>query len=585
MRRAFLSGFKGSAGTAVVTPEKALLWTDSRYWNEAGSSLDTTCWTLMKAGLPETPKIPSWVAEHAVSHFSETNVPLRVGLDPYVHSASFVKELKEAFQNAAKEEFNDEDIVIGEIEIGHGNLVDKVWGDARPPVPTSPFTVHPLKYAGCSMAEKLEKIREEMKSKKASMSVFCTLDDVAYLFNVRAQGDVETCPVGIAYGTVTADEACLYCDPKKLVLDETKDHLKGVTLKPYDDIVSDISSHCENPAAKVWLDKSHSNYAISSAVPAKQLVDSQNAIVPMKACKNEAELEGMRQAHIVDGVAMANFISWLEKQIVEENRSVSEVEIDQVLNGCRAAQPGFKEPSFPTIAGVGPNGAIVHYRASAESKLMKSLDKTNPILIDSGGQYEYGTTDVTRTWHFGDATEEFKDYYTCVLKGHIGVDSAVFPENTPGFVLDVYAREWLWKIKNTNYGHGTGHGVGAALNVHEGPMSISPRWSNTEPLKGGMVLSNEPGFYEDGKFGIRIENLLEVIEIPTSGDKKFFKFGRLTMIPIQKNLINLDLMTTAELDWLDSYHEEVWTKVSPLLEDGSDAKKWLEKMCAKIERN
>jgi Xaa-Pro aminopeptidase len=253
--------------------------------------------------------------------------------------------------------------------------------------------------------------------------------------------------------------------------------------------------------------------------------------------------------------------------------------------------------SFPTIAGVGSNGAIVHYRASRDddSDLLKYLDQNTPILIDSGGQYVYGTTDVTRTWHFGTATDEFKDMYTRVLKGNIGLDEMVFPENTPGFVLDVYARRWLWDA-GKDYGHGTGHGVGAALNVHEGPQSISPRWTNKEVLKKGMVVSNEPGYYEDGNYGIRIENLLEIQYVNPEDDvgeangeskseKKFLKFAKLTMIPIQKSLINLDLMTTRELDWLDSYHEDVFAKVSPLLEPGSPAMAWLTKSCEKIDRS
>jgi len=244
------------------------------------------------------------------------------------------------------------------------------------------------------------------------------------------------------------------------------------------------------------------------------------------------------------------------------------------------------------VAGVGSNAAIVHYSAKEGTDLMKYLDVSTPILIDSGGQYEYGTTDVTRTWHFGEPTPEFVDYYTRVLKGHIGLDKMIFPENTPGFVLDVYARQALWQI-GKDYGHGTGHGVGAALNVHEGPHSISPRWGNTEGLKKGMVVSNEPGYYEDGNLGIRIENLLEICGVKETangkekapGDKNFLHFKRLTLIPIQKSLINVDIMTDEELNWLDSYHEEVMDKVGKLLEKDSPAMAWLTKSCEKIDRN
>jgi Xaa-Pro aminopeptidase len=403
-----------------------------------------------------------------------------------------------------------------------------------------------------------------------------------------------SCPVGIAYATITPDAVSLYCDPAKVAAPAVKDHLMDVTLKAYDDIVPDLAQHCETvTGAKVWMDKSRANLALASVVPEKALLDAQNAVTPMKACKNEAELAGIRRAHVVDGAAMAEFMAWLKHTIVEDGRPVSEVEIDEKLTACRARQPGFLEVSFPTIAGVGPNGAIVHYRAEEGNELMKYLDKENPILIDSGGQYTYGTTDVTRTWHFGTPTPDFVDMYTRVLKGHIGVDEMVYPENTPGFVLDVFARRWLWHA-GKDYGHGTGHGVGAALNVHEGPMSISPRWANKEVLKKGMVVSNEPGYYEDGNYGIRIENLLEIQFVNPadennggdegSADKKFLKFGKLTMIPIQKNLINIGLMTEAELDWLDSYHEEVLAKVGPLLEEGSPAMSWLENSCGKIDR-
>lgn len=599
MRRKFLSGFGGSAGTAVVFRQgDALLWTDSRYWNEASLELDEDCWTLVKQGQPKVPTIVKKLSEVAAEHYSKSGgKALRVGIDPFVHPASFAKEFTEAMEEAAKDELDvgeNENVVIGELDTSHPNLIDAIWGDSRPQIPTSPFRVHPLEYAGVSLEDKVSKIRTEMEEKKATLAVFSTLDDVAYLMNMRAMGDIDTCPVGIAYATISKDDIVLYCDPKKLESDEVQAHLSGVTLKPYDGIIDDIKSHCgESDSNKVWLDTSRANYALTCVIPKKALVDSQNAVTPMKAAKNDAEMEGMRQAHIVDGAAMAHFIAWLEDQIVNHGRSISEVDIDRVLTGYRAEQPGFLECSFPTIAGVGSNAAIIHYSAS-ENELMKYLDDTQPILIDSGGQYTYGTTDVTRTWHFGKPTEQFCDVYTRVLKGNIGVDSMTFPENVPGFVLDVFARKSLWEA-GLDYGHGTGHGVGAALNVHEGPHSISPRFGNQEGLKKGMVVSNEPGYYKDGNFGIRIENLLEIKYVKEEynhedgkevdpSEKKFLKFDRLTLIPIQKNLINVNLMTEQELDWVDAYHEEVFAKVSPHLDSDSPAMKWLEKSCTKIDR-
>lgn len=453
-----MTGFHGSAGTAVIPLQgPALLWTDSRYWNEAGMQLDAACWTLQKQGLPATPTIVKWLATQAVEHYKVHGKPLKVAIDPYVHAASFQKELQEAWDEAVATEFDDDDdIQIGVLDTSHPNLIDPIWGEQRPAIPQSPFRVHPLEYAGVSMPDKVTAIRKEMKEKKATLAVFCTLDDVAYLMNMRAKGDIDTCPVGIAYATVSADAVTLYCDPVKVASAEVQEHLQSVTLKGYDEVVPDIAAHCQStPSAKVWLDKSRANLALASVIPKKSLVDAQNAVTPMKACKNEAELEGIRRAHVVDGAAMAEFMAWLEHTIVNEGRAVSEVEIDEKLTGCRAKQPGFLEVSFPTIAGVGSNGAIVHYRAQEGNELMKFLDQENPILIDSGGQYTYGTTDVTRTWHFGDASPDFIDMYTRVLKGNIGMDQMIFPENTPGFVLDVYARRWLWDA-GKDYGHGTG---------------------------------------------------------------------------------------------------------------------------------
>ena len=550
----------------------------------------------MKQGTAKVPSISAWLAKEASNHWTETGLPFRIGIDPYVHPASFAKEVTNAM------EAEQPDAVIAELvtSIEPGNLIDPIWSTCRPPIPTSPFRVHPLQYAGQSVQEKVACIRTQLEERKATLAVFSTLDDVAYLLNLRAMGDVDTCPVGLAYATVNLEgTVTLYCEDTKLCDPAVRDHLSGVTIRPYDSIVNDLAEHVRLEKSgdknRVWMDSSRANLALASVIPEKQLINAQNAITPMKACKNDAELDGMRRAHVVDGAAMAEFMAWLDATI--EDRPVSEVELDDVLTSCRAKQPGFLEVSFPTIAGVGSNGAIIHYRATEGSDLLKYLDKSQPLLLDSGGQYTYGTTDVTRTWHFGTPTDEFKNYYTRVLKGNIGVDTMVFPENTPGFVLDVFARKSLWEC-GKDYGHGTGHGVGAALNVHEGPHSISPRWGNQEVLKKGMVVSNEPGYYEDGNFGIRIENLLEISHVksePTGSqdpdgknsgkEKMFLKFDKLTLIPIQKNLIDLDLMTRDELDWLDTYHQRVLEKVGPLLDAGTPAMNWLIKSCALIDRS
>lgn len=594
-RRMYISGFKGSAGTAVITHDGAWLWTDSRYFNEATLQLDADYWTLMKAGQPETPSIPKFLAEQAsAARAKDSEATFKIGLDPFIHPATFAKEVDDAL-SAAEDLLDEEsDAPLGAIDTldEHGNLVDQIWSGARPSIPTSPFRVHPAEFAGATISDKVEKVREAMKEEKASLCVFPALDEIAYFLNIRAKGDVDYNPVGISYCTVSKEAVTLYCDVDNKVMasEEVKKHLEegGVTLAPYKNVVPDIEAHlASSKKNRVWIDKGRCNYAISRVVPDKQLVSKQNPVTGMKAIKNEAELAGMRQAHIVDGVAMAKFMAWLEDEVKNKGNKVSEVDVDLRLTGERAKQEGFVEESFPTIAGVGPNGAIIHYRA-AKNDLMKCLDTTNPILIDSGGQYLYGTTDVTRTWHFGQATEEFREYYTRVLLGHIGLDTMIWPENTPGFVLDMMARKSLWEVQK-DYGHGTGHGVGAALNVHEGPQSISPRFANKEVLKAHMVVSNEPGYYVDGQFGIRIENLVEIVPVePLAGAdesaKKFLKFKGLTMIPMQTDLMKLELMSQSEIDWVDRYHEEVWSKISPLLQDDPAALDWLERSCARIEQ-
>lgn len=586
-RRAFISNFDGSAGTALVLRDSAYLWTDSRYFNQANSQLDSAHWILMKDRLKDTPTITKFLTEKAKEKYEESKGSFKVGIDPFVHSGDFVKELSDSFNALSEDVANgDEAEEVGKVVSTETNLVDELWGDDQPSLPTTAFRVHPIEYAGQSVADKVKEVQEKMKEEKAALCVFSALDDIAYLLNVRGN-DISCNPVGISYAMIHENEGVtLYCNGDKLSNPEVVKQFDEANVKiaPYNQISEDITKFVSSSKSKLWIDTKRTNYAITSLVPKKQIVDKINPIVYMKSVKNEKELEGMRHAHIVDGVAMANFISWLEEEV--QDRAVDELEIDVKLDSCRAAQEGFIEPSFPTIAGVGPNGAIIHYRAH-DDELLKKLDLTQPILIDSGGQYVFGTTDVTRTWFFGsDISTEYKTMYTSVLKCNILLDTTIFPENTPGFVVDAFARRALW-ANQRDYGHGTGHGVGAALNVHEGPMSISPRFGNTEVLKSRQILSNEPGYYKDGAYGIRIENLLEIVplEKESTEDKGFLKFEKLTMIPIQTDLIIKEMLSVEEMDWLDEYHASVWKKIGDRLSDGSKAKIWLERMCQKIERN
>ena len=493
-RREFLTGFDGSAGVALLSPSEARLWTDGRYWEQASMQLKSP-WKLMKQGEAKVQTLCEFLKEKAKKGEVST-----VGIDPLVHPASFVKELKGSLDGTGCS-----------VSFSESSLVDAVWGDGRPALPLSSFRVHPLKYAGAKAEDKVKAVREKLKKEGCGVAVFGMLDEVAYLYNLRGD-DVPCCPVGFGYALVTPSSAVLYTNESKVSDDEVKKHLKksGVKVLPYDQIFEDMkdfvasgkkvsasygsplpipytsapkpSPHppTPHPRTQVWLDKSKVNCALSSLVTDELLVSKQNAVEVMKAVKNPTELDGMVEAHILDGVAMAKFMAWLKRE-QESGRPVSETTIDARLIDYRGESEHFIGPSFPTIAGVGSNGAIIHYRAQEGSSLLKSLspDTPEPLLIDSGGQYSMGTTDVTRTWQFGPPTDFFKAQYTRVLKGNINLDCTVFPEGTPGVMIDCLARRHLWD-DGYDYGHGTGHGVGAALNVHEGPASISPRIANKE---------------------------------------------------------------------------------------------------------
>ena len=495
------------------------------------------------------------------------------------------------------------------------NLVDAVWAADRPPPPRAAMRVHPLQWAGASVSEKLARMRFDMEKHSAAVLVVPQLDEVAWLLNVRG-ADVDYNPVTVAYVLVHADPAdgaVLFCDAAK-VTPEVEAHLKeaGVKVQPYTAITQALHSaamagkRVMGDPAKVSLalfgavtdaaeqggqasrakarrkgEKRGGGAGAASSAPeeasrtASLLVECASPVAIAKAVKNAAELAGMREAHLRDAAALATFFSWLEAT-VGSRQTVTEASAAEHLQSLRAQQEGFFEPSFPTIAGCNANGAILHYRPVEGSCAVVAPNSL--LLVDSGGQYDCGTTDVTRTVFLGDGqpSAEQVDAFTRVLQGHIALDTAVFPENTPGFVLDVFARRQLWQV-GLDYRHGTGHGVGAALNVHEGPQGISPRFGNTTGLVEGMVVSNEPGYYADGRFGIRIENLLAIREAATEsrfGGVTFLGFERLTLVPIQAKMLAPHLLTDAELAWLDEYHAQCWREVSPRLAPGP-ALDWL----------
>ncbi|KAI3900745.1 hypothetical protein MKW92_036320 [Papaver armeniacum] len=581
-RRAYISGFTGSAGTAVVTRDKAALWTDGRYFLQAEKQLSPS-WILMRAGNYGVPTTTEWLND-------VLDPGCRVGIDPFLFSSNEAEEIKEEISK-----HNHELVPLYDI-----NLVDQIWKESRPKPPMEPIRVHEIRYAGVHVSSKLSNLRSDLIEAGCSAIVITMLDEIAWLLNLRGN-DIPHSPVMYAYLIVEIDGAKLFVDNSKVTPDVLA-HLKssGVELRPYDSILSEIES-LASQGRQLWMDTSRVNAAIVSTYrfgKNRASTDSDykgkvradrhdksdghigrptglckvSPITLAKAVKNYAELQGMRNSHLRDAAALTQFWSWLEEEI-HKGVVLTEVEVSDKLLEFRAKQDGFLDTSFDTISGSGANGAIIHYKPEPES--CDVVDAKKLFLLDSGGQYIDGTTDITRTVHFGEPTTRQKECFTRVLQGHIAVDQAVFPENTPGFVLDALARSALWKV-GLDYRHGTGHGVGAALNVHEGPQSISFRFGNMTPLQKGMVVSNEPGYYEDHSFGIRIENLLVVKEINTPnhfGGIGYLGFENITFVPIQAKLVDLSLMSAADVDWLNDYHSQVWKKVSPLVEGA--ASKWL----------
>jgi Xaa-Pro aminopeptidase len=560
-RREYISGFTGSAGVAVVTMDDAYLFTDGRYHQQAELELPKG-WTLMKVGNKGVPI--SWQAMLTKKIFDDATL----GLDPYLHSADSVLNMERLWGK-------------NRVKLLKENPIDMIWKDNRPPKPCTPLRIHHIDYAGKTVSQKLSEVRAQMNYVGASSLVISSLDEIMWLFNIRGK-DVLCNPVSICYAIVKEDSAHLFIDESKLgpnILEHLASY--SVRVHPYETIIEFLatcSSKVMDRVPRVWFDSKVLNAAVAEVVSEQNRLDAESPIVLMKAIKNEAELNGMRQCHLRDGAAFVEFISALENDLkLKQNKSLTEVDIDLRLTASRASFAKFLDLSFPTIAGINENGAIVHYRASAES--CKVLTDTDMLLLDSGGQYEDGTTDVTRTFHFGEPSPHQKQMYTRVLKGHMAIDRLVFPANTPGVLLDSHARIALWAV-GQDYNHGTGHGVGAALNVHERPQSLSPRLSATQPLVANMIISNEPGYYEAGAFGVRIENLLIVVpktDFPaktTNPQKEFFGFEKLTFIPIQMKCIEASLLSAEEVRWLDEYHAQVREKLLPLLRTDL-AKEWL----------
>ncbi|KAL8200469.1 hypothetical protein R6Q57_011808 [Mikania cordata] len=625
-RRAFVSGFTGSAGLALITKKEALLWTDGRYFLQAEQQLSDQ-WKLMRMG--EDPSVDLWIS----TNLREDSA---LGIDFWCISVETAQKWKSLF---AKKQQN--------LVPTTRNLVDEVWKD-RPQAEINPVHVHPLKFSGCSVSDKLKDLRENLKKENAPrhfilfIYVFLIHLQVVWLFNVRG-GDVSYSPVVHAFAIVTRKSAFFYVDERKLSSEvgsfmiyfsvisglfsienvtfwQVKSYMEenNIIVKDYSAVSSDVALlasnqllsvkekqsngaiESEDESHKIWVDP-RCCYSLYSVLSSDQVLLQQSPLALPKSLKNPVEMEGLKNAHIRDGAAIVQYFAWLDKQacskfqmqeiygasgyFTESESQISkkplcrgdlkltEVSVSDKLEAFRAEKENFRGLSFPTISSVGPNGAIIHYEP--ETKTCAELDPDSMYLCDSGAQYLDGTTDITRTVHFGKPSEHEKRCYTAVLKGHFALGNARFPNGTTGHSLDVLARVPLWSY-GLDYRHGTGHGIGSYLNVHEGPHSISFRPGLSIPLQASMTVTDEPGYYEDGKFGIRLENVLIVKKASTQfnfANKGYLEFEHITWAPYQIKLIDVSLLLPEEIKWINSYHAKCRDILAPYLSESD--KTWL----------
>ncbi len=548
-RRAFLSGFTGSAGDLVVTLEAAGLWTDSRYFLQAETQLNGSGITLFRQGLPETPEMGTWIGDQLSSG-------QKVGVDTTLLSiAAFTK---------LRKNLSPPGIVLESVR---DNPVDALWSE-RPPLPPHPLEVHPMAFTGETVASKLQRLRRTINERRADAHVLLALDGIAWLFNIRGS-DVPFTPVAVAYAVVQPSEAALFIAPEK-VTDELVAHLDGlVAIHDYNNFESYLVSLAKT-GARVTVDPDATSQWVLDTLRGTGRIDLRRSpVTGLKSVKNPTELDGIAAAHMRDGVAMVRFLKWLESEMPKGG--VTERSAAKQLLEIRSEVDRFKGLSFNTISAFGPNGAIVHY--DPEEGPDTVIEPDGLYLVDSGAQYLDGTTDITRTVAIGSPTDEQRQRFTDVLRGHIRLASARFPAGTCGIQLDTLARKPLWDV-GLNYGHGTGHGVGAYLSVHEGPQSISYFRGLGVPLVGGMILSIEPGYYKAGAYGIRIENLAQVIpDTDIDGEVPFLTFRPLTLCPLDISLIDGSLLDPDERRYLNRYHADVRSRLSPLLD--ADEQSWL----------
>lgn len=553
--RTWISGFNGSAGTAVVTMKSAALWTDSRYFLAAEEQLKGTEFQLMKLKIEGTPTISEWLAQELQGENAE------VGLDGMVNSyhetMGLIADLRKSGGITVRTNFDP---------------LGLIWTD-RPAIPANPVEIQPMEFAGESVASKISRIRTALRQRHADGMLISALDDIAWTLNLRGT-DVHCVPVFVSYLLISSQQVSLYVDSAK-INDEVKAYLteNGISLYPYNKVAEGLERYSEY---NILLDGDETSYFLWKTVKCQEIIAGNSPVPAMKAQKNDREIAGFRQAMLRDGVAMVKFLRWLKPAV--EAGGQTEISIDRKLTSLRAEQHLFRDISFDTIAGYQAHGAIVHYEATPETDV--ALKPEGLILIDSGAQYQDGTTDITRTIALGPVTEEMKHVYTLVLKGHIQLELAKFPDGASGTQLDALARECMWR-EGYNYLHGTGHGVGSYLSVHEGPHQIRMEWKPT-PLRAGMTVTDEPGLYLSGKFGVRIENTLLIKDYQTTEFGKFLQMESLTLCPIDLTPVDFSMLQPEEIERLDTYHRDVFEKLSPYLE-GEDLE-WLREATRPVDR-
>lgn len=546
--RAWISGFNGSAGTAVVTMHSAALWTDSRYFLAAEEQLQGTEFQLMKLKIPGTPSVAEWLGKELMDVESP-----EVGLDGWVNSYSstsgLIADLRKAGGITVRTNFDP---------------LEEIWKD-RPTIPLNPVEIQPMEYAGENASSKIERIRKALRAQHADGMLVSALDDIAWTLNLRGT-DVHCVPVFVSYLLIASDKVSLFVDDEK-VSSEIRAYLEsnGVSIYKYNKVEEGLKAYSEY---NILLDGNETSYYLWKAVKCQEIVCASSPIPAMKAVKNDAEIAGYRSAMVKDGVAMVKFLKWLLPAV--EAGGETEISIDKKLTALRAEQKLFRDISFDTIAGYQAHGAIVHYEATPETDI--PLKPEGLLLLDSGAQYQDGTTDITRTIALGPITEEMKHVYTLVLKAHIQLELAKFPDGASGTQLDALGRECMWR-EGFNFLHGTGHGVGSYLSVHEGPHQIRMEYMPT-PLRAGMTLTDEPGLYLAGKFGVRIENTVLLSDYMETEFGKFLQIEPLTLCPIDIAPVDLTMLMPEELAWLNEYHAKVYAELAPYLDE--DEKKWLE---------